>query len=491
MTAPALTSWPRGTAALTSWPRGIAAMTSWPRGIAARCRTLGLALSACLLAACASRPVNPPLAQYDQGYGYRMSSWQAERGDPEFALVVAMSGGGTRAAAFSYGVLEELRRTAVPASSKSSGRLLDNVNLVTGISGGSFTALAYALHGERLFDEYEQRFLKRNVQGDLLGLVLNPLNWLKQMGGSYTRTDLAADYYDEILFGGATYGDLRSRSGPFTIVAATEVATGSRITFNQNIFDLLCSDLSQVRLARAAAASSAVPGLFSPIGFDNYAGKCGFDLNASVARYFDPNATGATPGRVILRDRELAALQDGVAHRYLHLIDGGTSDNVGLRTVLEGMEVAMASKRFRQESGFNNLKRLAVVVVNSLADAENDWGTKEQPPNMLDMMLRAVGVPIDRYSAEQIELLRDFVQTLQKASGADGQPATVDFYAINVNFDAITDPEERHYFRNLPTSFVLRDEQVDRLREVAGRLLRQSPDFQRLLRDLNTAAKAP
>ena len=65
-----------------------------------------VAALALLLARCATRPSNAPLARYDHGYGYRVSSWQAERGDPQFGLVVAMSGGGTRAAAFSYGRLE-------------------------------------------------------------------------------------------------------------------------------------------------------------------------------------------------------------------------------------------------------------------------------------------------------------------------------------------------------------------------------------------------
>jgi NTE family protein len=44
--------------------------------------------------------------------------------------------------------------------------------------------------------------------------------------------------------------------------------------------------------------------------------------------------------------------------------------------------------------------------------------------------------------------------------------------------------EERRHFENLPTSFVLQDEAVDRLRNVAGRLLRASPAYVRLLRAL-------
>ena len=89
-----------------------------------------------------------------------------------------------------------------------------------------------------------------------------------------------------------------------------------------------------------------------------------------------------------------------------------------------------------------------------------------------------------------MELLRNFVRELQHLRGPDGQPLAVESYAIDINFGAITDPEEKRYFRNLPTSLVLSDEQVDRLREIAGRLLRQSPDYQRLLRDLDANAKA-
>jgi NTE family protein len=129
-----------------------------------------------------------------------------------------------------------------------------------------------------------------------------------------------------------------------------------------------------------------------------------------------------------------------------------------------------------------------VISVNSLADPDNDWGTHERPPNVVSMLIRATGVPIDRYSYEQVELLRDFVRALQLLRGPDGQPLAVEFYAIDIHFDAITNPEEKRYFRNLPTSFVLSDEQVDRLREMAGRLLRQSPDYQRLLRDLGASA---
>ena len=167
-------------------------------------------------------------------------------GTSETLFILAFSGGGTRAAAFSYGVLEELRRTEIEVRGKRI-RLLDEVDLITGVSGGSFTALAYALHGEKLFDSYEERFLKRNVQGELLARTLSPGNWPALWSESYGRSEMAAQLYDEILFGNATFGDLMARPGPTATVTATDISTGSRLTFTQGDFDLICSDVPRCR----------------------------------------------------------------------------------------------------------------------------------------------------------------------------------------------------------------------------------------------------
>ena len=168
-----------------------------------------------LLAGCASRPVNPPITEVNRNSGYRFATRQLLDNDKENLVVLAFSGGGTRAAAFSYGVLEELRRTQLVTRQGKRVRLLDEVDVITGVSGGSFTALSYGLYGERLFDDYERRFLKRDVQGDLLSRFVNPENWSALWSSGWGRSEMAAQMYDEILFNGATFGDLdRSASGP-------------------------------------------------------------------------------------------------------------------------------------------------------------------------------------------------------------------------------------------------------------------------------------
>ena len=104
---------------------------------------LPAALAALLiLGGCATRPINAPITQVDPNAGYTFQTRQKHFKSQENLVVLAFSGGGTRAAAFSYGVLEFLRRTEVVAPNGTKFRLLDGVDVITGVSGGSFTALA-------------------------------------------------------------------------------------------------------------------------------------------------------------------------------------------------------------------------------------------------------------------------------------------------------------------------------------------------------------
>ncbi|MEP7101997.1 MAG: hypothetical protein ABI781_15920 [Burkholderiales bacterium] len=96
-----------------------------------------------------------------------------------------------------------------------------------------------------------------SVRGELIARELSPKNWGRLGSATYGRSELAADYYDEILFHGATFGDLaKQRDALLALVTGTDLSTGARFEFSQEQFDQMCSDLSPVRLARAAATSS-------------------------------------------------------------------------------------------------------------------------------------------------------------------------------------------------------------------------------------------
>jgi NTE family protein len=463
-------------------------------------------LALLVLAGCASRPINEPITRVDPRAGYRPFLLIPKRvdNDPHTLFVLAFSGGGTRAAAFSYGVLEELRRTEVVIDGQRR-RLIDEVDLITGVSGGSFTALAYSLYGERLFSEYEQRFLKRDVQGELVGRAANPFNWWKFAGGSAGRSELAAEYYDEILFDGATFADLMSKQGPVALASGTDISTGSRFTFYQNDFDLLCSDLGTVRLSRAAATSSAVPVVLSAVTFNNYGGTCGYEYPAWVRDVAKSEGRVRPSARALQRYREMRDFQDSKDRPYIHLVDGGVADNIGIRSVMEALEAMGASATFRQDVGFGTIRRIVGIVVNARSGPKLDWDRNELPPGMVAQLLQASGVPIDRYSFETIETLKDRQEVYgwrreilvlrarlagKTEAEADASVALpkLSLHMMDVSLEDVEDPAEREQFMNLPTSFVLPPEDVDKLREVAGRLLRQSADFQSLLRALGGPA---
>ena len=452
------------------------------------------------LGGCATAPINPPITRADPTAGYRFETRAQLARDKENIVVLAFSGGGTRAAAFSYGVLEALRDTAVIARDGHQERLLDAVDVVTGVSGGSFTALAYGLYGDRLFEDYEQRFLKRDVQGELIARALNPAYWGPLSSPYWGRSELAADLYDEILFNGATFADLQRGTGPMIVASATDLSSGARFYFTQKMFDILCSDLGAVRLSRAAAASSGVPVVLSPVTIDNYGGACGYKeppLLASITN----SADAARPAARTLQElKELRYYEDGKKRPYLHLVDGGVSDNLGLREILAILEEFEALRLEGVSTPLDRARTLAVFVVNSLSTPPLDWDRERSAPGTVDILLQATGVPIDHYSYEAVELLRDTAARWKmlrsiRDSGAiinDGNPALaevtrapdLEVYVINVSFDELKDATERAYLNEQPTSFTLPAEAVDRLRAAAGNIVRGSPDFRRYLKDL-------
>jgi NTE family protein len=458
-------------------------------------------VSLLLLGGCATRPINPSITQVDLSKGYRFQTREEHLHeiDPSTLIILAFSGGGTRAAAFSYGVLEALRRIQIVGPQGNKGRLLDEVDIITGVSGGSFTALAYGLYGDKLFDLYETSFLKRNVQGELIRRVLNPAHWGGPGSKGWARSEVAAQLYDKILFHGATFADLDRGDGPLIIATATDISTGGGLTFQQSNFDYLCADLNAVSLSRAAAASSAVPLLLSAITFNNYGGSCQFAAPLWTQAFSDPETAPRPAARAVKTLQQLDAYQDGVHRPYIHLVDGGLADNLGIRGVLEALEELEALKMIGQPTPLDYVRRIAVFVVNSLSSPKTDWDKSARPPGDLAIMAKAAGVPIDHFSYEGIELLRDTMQRWrtmreirEKATLAGNKDPdlarlvnepNVELYAIDVSFAALEDKAEFEYLNSLPTSLVLPSEAIDRLRAAAGTIILSSPEFKRMVKD--------
>lgn len=457
-----------------------------------------------LLCGCAHYPYNPTLSQYDARAGYRFDNLAAGPDADRLFIILAFSGGGTRAAALSYGVLEALHDTRFVWQGAERS-LLEEVDLISAVSGGSFTAAYYALFRQAIFESYEARFLYRNIQGELTGEVLMPTNWVKLLSPYYSRIDLAADFYNREIFDNQHFSDLvRHGSRPMVVMNATDITLGAPFTFTQDQFDPLCSDLAGVAVARAVAASSCFPVAFPPLTLNNYAGTCRFSEPAWVELALEDPLIN--PPRY-LRARALRSYNDASSRPYLHLLDGGVSDNIGLRGPLTSIRSGDPDPSVLRRINAGAVDRLVVIVVDAKTKPDTGIDKKPTPPGLKTVLTKIATVPLDNYSFETVQALRDEFKRWRAdsrnyedcqeilAAGCpdaempDEPPKKIEMYPVYVGFDRIPDAKRRRYFQTMATSFHLPDQQVTDLRQIARTLLESSDAFQKLMTELNAAMK--
>jgi len=203
---------------------------------------------------------------------------------------LALSGGGSRSANFSAACMFQLQRLG----------MLQHVDYISSVSGGSLTAAYYCLHGDNGWNPGRvQKKLTHSFATDLIVGTLIPWNMPVLWFSDWDRSDLLSDSFASVLFSRKgrelTFKDLRA-DRPRLLINATDLQTGRRFIFCNETFDELNSDLSKYPVADAVAASAAVPVLLH---------------------------------HVTLRDFSTRFKQ------YRHLVDGGVADNLGVQTLAE------------------------------------------------------------------------------------------------------------------------------------------------------------
>ncbi len=83
------------------------------------------------------------------------------------------------------------------------------------------------------------------------------------------------------------------------------------------------------------------------------------------------------------------------------------SDNLGMRGVIDALNFLEALHDAGLPSPLDHVRRIIVFVVNSLSSPPTNWDESEEPPGTVDVLLKATGIPIDHYSYEAIELVKD------------------------------------------------------------------------------------
>ena len=363
--------------------------------------------------------------------------------------------------------------------------MLDEVDIINAVSGGSIAAAYYGLYRDRIFEDFESRFLRRDVESDLKRMLAT--NLLRLASPRFGRSDLLAEYFDREIFDRKTFADLaRGSLRPFVVINAADLSTGARFPFTQGQFDLLCSDLSAVPVGRAVAASAALPPYFTAITLWNYAGTCGaVSLPGLAAGFLQPSAAHEAA-----RLHEARSYLDRMRRPYVHLVDGGLIDNLGMRVAIDFAVELGGFVQLVEALGYHHLTHAVFISVNAETDPNYAIDQSADAPNFWQA-LNALKLPGRAHSIELVEQLRtSFTRWREEVKGQRriATSANVDpaphFYFIDVSLRAIADQKEREVFMGIPTALTLDHATVDSLRAIARRLLLDSPDFKRLVSDL-------
>lgn len=360
---------------------------------------VALASFTAMLVGCASidnAPVNRPSTLP------RLTQVNTVAGDDTLRSTIvglAFSGGGTRAAAFSFGVLKGLDGIEAPGG----GRLIDQVRLVSGVSGGSVTAAYFGLKGRQALGDFESRFLYRDAEEALRTQVMSVGNMMRAMDGGVNDRSGLPTWLQKNLFGNATLKDLGRPGHPVVWINASDIYSKTPFVFEPVTFAAICSDYDAYPLAEAVAASAAVPIVFAPVVIQNWSDKCGFKLPSFLE---NQGASRDTSPYVRAYINALQSYRDAAKIKYVKLLDGGLTDNWGLAAF--NVQLASAPEPFRPLTRADaiTVETFLFVVVDAGRNQAGDWTKTLEGPNAQELLDAVADTAVDSAVRSSYEVMR-------------------------------------------------------------------------------------
>lgn len=436
-------------------------------------------------------PINAALAGPSSAPQSALGQDEADFDDT--AVSMSFSGGGSRAAAFAFGVLRELARTQVHGEG-GNAPLIEQVDFVSSVSGGSVTAAYFALKGKAMLDDFENKFLAKDVEAALRTSVSVP-NIVRLASGGVNDSTGLQSWLDENLFRNATYQDVLRPGRPVLWINASDIYNRTPFVFNRTTFAALCSDIGKFPLSEAVAASAAVPLVFAPIVVRNYADRCdtqipGWAQNA-LANANSPALLRAN-AEAVKRYRNIEQV------RYVKLLDGGLTDNLGLTGLMIERLAARKPYEPMTEAQAVRLRRMLFIVVDAGRPPGGDWA-KQVKTDASDLIQAVADTAVDanirntydNFASQIRSWNRELVDWRCKlplerarallANSRAWNCRDLSFHLVKVTFDQMPDQEVRQKLERIPTRFKLDQDNIELLLDSAGAILRRNSAFQRFI----------
>jgi NTE family protein len=445
----------------------------------------------------ANAPFNQPTARGDAGIRLDAAAAAGQEGRAtaetrdDTIIGLAFSGGGTRAAAFSFGVLQELDKTALKGRAQGQ-TLVDRVDFVSGVSGGSVTAAYFGLKKRAALGDFRERFLIRNAE-ESLNTAVNLINLGRGLGGGVNEDARLRNWLDANLFEGATFSALFARHRPTVWINATDIYNRTPFVFIPIQFSAICSDLAKYPISGAVAASAAVPVAFAPILLEPYPSQCRFTPPEWLTRaQNNPNASPL-----------LRAFANGIQRhgdgtmKYIKLLDGGLADNYGLSGFTIMRESSQTPYGPLTPGEAVRLRRVLFLVVDAGNESKKEWAQKLEGPSGADLISAIADVSIDAASRSSYSAFeattrnwRDTIvrwrcglpnaEVLKLGGSGAHNCRDLKFLVTRVSFDQLG-KERAEKLKAVPTRFQLPTESVDEVIAAGSEALQRNPTYRMFL----------
>jgi predicted acylesterase/phospholipase RssA len=462
---------------------------------------LGLILA---ISGCATRdtgPINVFTPQVTQVSSHFINDF----GDDGALVVgVSFSGGGMRAAAFAHGVLSALDETVIDEEPRLR-KVTDSIRMVSGTSGGAVAAAYFGFRGPGEFHDFRERFLAQDIEASLRTSVVAPGNLIRAWQGGVNDRSGFADWLDTNLFDGTTYAHFNHDRAPEIWLTASDIYNGVPFIFTHDTFAALCSDLDQVRIADAVAASAAFPVAFAPVDVAANGPDCGYSKPPWLTRAVeDPRASL----RLKAHASALGTYRDDDRLATVRLLDGGLTDNIGVTGF--SLERASADTPFGPLTAEQavKLQKLLFIVTDAGKAPAPEWGMRERGPGLTELIPALSHTTITASVRKGFDALAMAVREWQdeiirfrcglserEVARLRGSASGWDCRDVNITVELLSfrdfEPEFQQELNRVPTRLTLDSDQVDLVVEAGQRAVRENRAIREAVNRIRRNAGVP